>query len=819
MSKTEASHSSCHADEAETSPEDSRATGCCHEHGSGAHAAASVELRDPVCGMKVADTSAHQAEHAGRIYYFCRAGCRERFLEDPERFLEAQPGAEAAGSTSLSEEQLAGVAEWICPMDPEVHSPVPGSCPICGMALEPRFASVELGAVDQAPDPELVDMTRRFVASAVFAAPLLLVSMGDMLVGGRLAELLGGLRGRAALEFLLATPVCVWSAWPFYVRCVASLRSLHLNMFTLIGIGVAVSYGYSVVALAMPGVFPEGFRGPGGEVAVYFEAAGVIVTLILLGQVLELRARARTGAAIRELLKLAPRIARRVGDDGKVSEIPLDQVRKGDRLRVLPGDQIPVDGIVVEGESRVDESMLTGEPVPVAKQAGASVVCATQNQTGSLLIRAERVGSETLLARIVALVADAQRTRAPIQRVADSVAGVFVPAVFASALLAFLCWSAFGPEPRLAYALVSAVTVLIIACPCALGLATPMSIMVATGRGAGLGVLFRNAEALERLGEVDTLVFDKTGTLTAGSPELVHVAAVGASSEAELLRLAAALEQQSEHPLARAVLRGAEARGVEPPEVEGFEAETGKGVRGQVEGRRVCVGSPGWMRELGIDLSAVESDLGEQRRRGQTLFFVAADDRLLGVLGVADPIKPTTPDALRALRSEGLHLVMLTGDNRATAEAVAEQLEIDEVIAEVLPDQKAEAIRSLQQQGRVVAMAGDGINDAPALARADVGIAMGTGTDIAMESAGVTLVKGDLRAIVRARKLSTRTLANIRQNLFFAFAYNAAGVPVAAGLLYPVAGILLNPMFAAAAMSASSISVISNALRLRRVEL
>jgi len=780
--------------------------------------ASNQPLRDPVCGMTVRAESPHRLEHAGTEYLFCCAGCREKFAADPVRYLEpSEPSAcHHTESSAAAEPVPEGVTDWICPMCPEVHSPVPGACPSCGMALEPVIDPLSMAAdALPKPDPELIDMRRRFVVSALFSFPLLCVSMGDMLLGDPLAAA-WGLRGRALLEFLLATPVCTWAAWPFFVRCALSLRTGKLNMFTLIGLGVSVAYGYSVIALLVPSWFPDGFRSRDGAVAVYFEAAATIVTLILLGQVLELRARARTGQAIRELLKLAPRTARRISPDGSEEDVPLEVIRVGDRLRVRPGEQIPVDGSVLEGESYVDESMLTGEPVPVAKSSGARVVCATQNQTGALVIQAEKVGAETLLARIVGLVADAQRTRAPIQKVADSVAGVFVPGVVLAAVLAFAAWAWLGPEPRLAYGLVNAVGVLIIACPCALGLATPMSIMVATGRGAGLGVLFRNAEAIELLGKVDTLVVDKTGTLTAGRPELVHVEAASGIEESELLRIAGSLERASEHPLATAIVAGAEHRGVSLAAVERFESHTGQGVSGVLDDAPVLVGSARLIDERRIEIESWRKTADLLRGRGQTVVFVARERRVIGLLGIADPIKPTTPEAVQALRDEGLRLVMLTGDSERTARAVAEQLGIDEVVSEVMPDQKSAVIEQLQAKGLRVAMAGDGINDAPALARADVGIAMGTGTDIAIESAGVTLVKGDLRAIIRARRLSVSTMRNIRQNLFFAFAYNSAGVPIAAGFLYPLWGILLNPMFAAAAMSASSISVISNALRLRR---
>jgi Cu+-exporting ATPase len=699
-------------------------------------------------------------------------------------------------------------------MHPEIQQRGPGSCPKCGMALEPLVPA----AGDAAEDPELRDMTRRFRFAAALALPLLALAMGDMLPGHPVSSLLSP-RVRVLLELALATPVCVWAAWPFYVRAIASLRQRSLNMFTLIGLGVGVAYGYSAVAALLPELFPPAFRHASGEVAVYFEAGAVITALILLGQVLELRARGRTGAALRALLDLAPRSARRLAEDDDEVDVSLDEIRVGDRLRVRPGEKVPVDGSVLEGRSFVDESMVSGEPIPVEKQPGDRVVGATLNGAGSFVMRAERVGAETLLARIVAMVAEAQRSRAPIQRTADLVARWFVPLVMLVAALTFAFWAAFGPEPRLAYGLVNAVAVLIIACPCALGLATPMSIMVAMGRGASQGVLFRSAEAIELLRRVDTLVVDKTGTLTEGRPVLVGIDPAEGFDEAELLRLAASLERGSEHPLAAAVVKGARARGSSLAEPEGFESLTGRGVRGRVDGRGVAVGTGALLEELGVDQGPLAVRAEELRARGQTVFFVAVDGCAAGLLAVADPIKASTPEAIDALRAEGLRIVMLTGDSRATAMAVASVLGIDDVISEVLPDQKAHAIERLEAEGRNVAMAGDGINDAPALAKARVGIAMGTGTDVAMESAGVTLVQGDLRGIVRARRLSRRTMANIHQNLFFAFAYNAAGVPIAAGLLYPVFGMLLSPMLAAAAMSASSLSVVANALRLRHAPL
>ncbi|HET8624267.1 MAG TPA: copper-translocating P-type ATPase [Gemmatimonadales bacterium] len=701
--------------------------------------------------------------------------------------------------------------EWVCPMHPEIVRDRPGICPICGMALEPRAAAVE----DE--NPELRDMSRRFWFAAALTLPLVLIAMSDLLPGEPVSRLIS-MRSRTLIELALATPVCIWAAWPFYVRAVLSVKHRSLNMFTLIGLGVFVAYVYSLVAALLPGIFPSSFRDKAGEVAVYFEAAGVIVTLILLGQVLELRARSQTSAAIRKLLGLAPKSARRLRHDGGEEDVPLEVVRAGDRLRVRPGERVPVDGVVLEGTSSVDESMVTGEPIPVEKQPGDKVVGATVNGTGSLVMRAEKVGAETLLSRIVAMVAEAQRSRAPIQKLADVVSGYFVPIVVVIAGITFVVWSLIGPEPRMAHALINAVAVLIIACPCALGLATPMSIMVATGRGATMGVLFRNAEAIEVLRKVDTLVVDKTGTLTEGKPRLVTVLPSELLDDAALLRLAASLERGSEHPLAAAIVTGAEGRNVQLVQVEGFESITGKGVRGTVERRGVALGNRALMADLGIELGQWAEKAEALRLEGQTAMFVAVDGRIAGIVGVADPIKESTPEAIRALHRERIRVVMLTGDSRTTAQAVARQLDIDEVIAEVLPDQKVDVVKRLQSAGRFVAMAGDGINDAPALAQAHVGIAMGTGADVAMESAPVTLVRGDLRGIVRARRLSRRTMRNIKQNLFFAFAYNAAGVPIAAGVLYPWFGLLLSPIIAAAAMSFSSVSVVGNALRLRRAD-
>ena len=704
--------------------------------------------------------------------------------------------------------------EYVCPMHPEIVRDEPGSCPICGMALEPRTATLE-----EERNPELEEMTRRFRVSSVLTLPVLVIAMSMYVPGGNPLlrwfdpELVGW------AELLLATPVILWGGWPFFVRGWRSVVTWNLNMFTLIALGVGVAYVYSVIAALFPELFPASFRDASGEVGVYFEAAAVIVTLVLLGQVLELRARSRTGAAIRALLGLAPKTARRIRDDGSEEDVPLDQVQPGDRLRVRPGEKVPVDGVVVEGRSALDEAMITGEPIPVEKTVGDKVIGATINGTGSLVMEAERVSAETLLAQIVRMVAEAQRSRAPIQKLADVVAGYFVPAVVGVAVITFVVWGIWGPEPAMAYALINAVAVLIIACPCALGLATPMSIMVATGKGATLGVLFKNAEAIELLRKVDTLVVDKTGTLTEGKPKLVSVEPSAGWEEGDLLRFAASIERGSEHPLAAAIVKGAEARGIALERTESFESVTGKGVQGSVAGRRVALGNLRLMHDLGVEVDDLVQRAEDLRAEGETVMFVAVDGQAAGLVGVADPIKETTPQAIKLLHEEGVRITMLTGDSRTTAAAVARRLGIDDVVAEVLPDQKVDAVKRLQAEGRVVAMAGDGINDAPALAQAHVGVAMGTGTDVAMESAGVTLVRGDLRGIVRARQLSWATMRNIRQNLFFASIYNALGVPIAAGVLYPALGVLLSPIFAAAAMSFSSVSVIGNALRLRRARL
>jgi Cu+-exporting ATPase len=783
-------------------------------------ASAPAPVKDPVCGMTVTPGKAKggSATHDGHEYWFCNPKCREKFVADPAKYLNkteapsAHPERSAPQARGVEGPPTGAKQEWTCPMHPEVLRDAPGSCPICGMALEPRTISLEAG-----PDHELIDMTRRLWIAALLSAPLLVLMIVDM-AGVALPAALTG-RSRAFIELALATPVATWAAWPFYVRFVQSVRGLQLNMFTLIGLGVIVAYGFSLVAVLAPQVFPTSFRDHHGSVPIYFEASAVIVTLILLGQVLELRARSQTGSAIRALLGLAATSARRIRADGTDEDVGLDAVLVGDKLRVRPGDKLPVDGEVIEGRSAVDEAMVTGEPIPVEKGPGDRVIGATINGTGTLVIRADKVGSETLLARIVAMVSDAQRSRAPIQKLADRVSGWFVPIVILIAIATFVVWSLVGPQPRMAHGIVNAVAVLIIACPCALGLATPISIMVAMGRAASIGILFKDAEAIEVLRDVDTLVVDKTGTLTEGKPMLVSVVAATDTDEGELVRLAASLERASEHPLAAAVIAGAAKRGAPLAEVTGFESVTGKGVRGTVDGHPVALGNRAMMEVAAVDVAALADRAEALRGDGQTVMFVAVDGRLAGLLGVADPIKPTTAEALAVLKAEGLRIVMLTGDSQTTARAVAATLGLDDVIAEVLPDAKRAEVKRLQASGRKVAMAGDGINDAPALAQADVGIAMGTGTDIAMETASVTLVKGDLRGIARARRLSRQTVANIKQNLFFAFIYNTAGVPIAAGVLYPVFGLLLSPMIAAAAMSLSSVSVITNALRLRKTVL
>ncbi len=761
---------------------------------------------DPVCGMSVDATSPHTHEHDGATLAFCSANCLAKFVADPSAYLG---GAPPDVVTAPRDTPHPGT-QYTCPMHPEIVQDGPGACPKCGMALDPMGVPLE----DEGEDAEFIDMRRRFVFSAAFTVPLFVIAMGDMLPGSPFSRLLSP-DARVWAELLLATPVCTWAAAPFYTRAIASVRNRSLNMFTLIGLGVSVAYAYSVLAAVAPGIFPESLRAS-GHVEIYFEAAGVIVTLVLLGQVLELRARSQTGAAIKKLLGLAAKTARRINDDGSEEDVPLEEILVGDLLRVRPGEKVPVDGSVVDGTTAIDEAMITGEPIPVEKGPGDELIGATINGTGGVTMRAERVGSETLLSRIVHMVAEAQRSRAPIQKLVDQVAQYFVPAVIVSAILTMVVWALVGPEPRLAHALVSGVAVLIIACPCALGLATPMSIMVSTGRGARAGVLFKNAEAIEVVRKVDTLIVDKTGTLTEGRPRLVSVISTDADGEDAMLALAGALERGSEHPLATAIVSGAEDRGLRFGSADDFESVTGKGVVGRVGGRTVALGNAALMVDLDADITAHAAEIEALQREGQTVMMVAVEGRLAGLLGVTDPIKDSTPRAIEELRAEGLRIVMLTGDNATTAGVVAAQLGIADVVAGVLPDQKAEVVKQYQAQGSVVAMAGDGINDAPALAQADVGIAMGTGTDVAMESAGVTLVKGNLRGILTARKLSRVTMANIRQNLFFAFIYNGLGIPVAAGVFYPLFGVLLSPMIAAGAMSLSSVSVILNSLRIRR---
>jgi Cu+-exporting ATPase len=768
-----------------------------------AMASATQPAKDPVCGMTVdPQTAKHRAEHAGRTWYFCSAGCRAKFESDPAKYLEPAP--------ATAEPAPAG-AIYTCPMHPEIRQVGPGSCPICGMALEPEVATAETG-----PNPELVDMMRRFWIGLALALPVVVLEMGAHLVGAH-AWVDPSVSNLVQVAF--ATPVVLWAGWPFFARGARSLVTRNLNMFTLIALGTGVAYAYSLVAAFAPGIFPPAFRGHDGAVAVYFEAAAVITVLVLLGQVLELRARERTSGAIRALLGLTPTAARRLTATGDDEEIPLATVAAGDRLRVRPGDKIPVDGAIVDGRSTIDESMVTGESMPVTRQAGDRVIGGTLNQSGAFVMRADKVGRDTVLARIVDMVATAQRSRAPIQRLADQVAGWFVPAVIAVALIAFAAWAMFGPEPRLGYAMVAAVTVLIIACPCALGLATPMSIMVGVGRGARAGVLVKNAEALERMEKVTTLVVDKTGTLTEGKPRVVAIVPAGGLTENELLRLAASVERASEHPLARAIVAAAAERSLALATASEFDAPSGKGATAVVDGRRLALGNARWLAELGIATDAMAEQAEQLRQDGATVIFAAIDRAAAGLIAIADPVKPTTPDALAALRRQGIRVVMLTGDNRTTASAVARRLAIDEVEAEVLPEGKSAVVERLRRGGTIVAMAGDGTNDAPALAAADVGIAMSTGTDVAMESAGITLLKGDLTGIVRARALSRAVMGNIRQNLFLAFVYNAVGVPIAAGLLYPVFGILLSPVIAAAAMALSSVSVVGNALRLAATRL
>ena len=760
-----------------------------------------AKVKDPVCGMRVDPaTTPHKTIHDGTTYYFCGAGCRTKFIADPARYLTPapiQPNPLPAPKGTL----------YTCPMHPEIRQIGPGACPICGMALEPEQASAEA-----APNPELIDMTQRFWLGLALTLPVLALQMGGHVTG------LHALLGKSLsywIQFALATPVVLWAGWPFFVRGWRSIIKRKLNMFTLIAIGTGVAWLYSLVAILAPSAFPAAFRAPDGTVAVYFEAAAVITVLVLLGQVLELRARERTGGAIRALLGFAPKTARRLGAGDSEAEIALEEIAVGDRLRIRPGEKVPVDGSVIEGRSALDESMVTGESMPITKSVGDNLIGGTINQSGALIMRAEKIGRDTMLARIVQMVAEAQRSRAPIQRLADLVASWFVPAVVAIALLAFIIWSIWGPSPSLAYGLVTAVAVLIIACPCALGLATPMSIMVGVGRGALIGVLIKNAESLERLEKVDTLVIDKTGTLTAGKPVVTTIVPAPGFDETELLRLAASLERASEHPLARAIVAAAAARGLALSTVTAFNSPSGKGATGLVEGRTIRLGNAAFLTEHNIDTAAMAEPADALRADGATAIFAGIDERLAGIFAIADPIKEKTPAAISALARAGLRIVMLTGDNVRTAQAVARRLGITEIEAEVLPDQKSAVVVRLKRAGRVVAMAGDGVNDAPALAAADVGIAMGSGTDVAIESAGITLLKGDLTGIVRARRLSQATMRNIRQNLFFAFIYNAAGIPIAAGVLYPFFGITLSPIIAAAAMALSSVSVVGNALRLR----
>jgi P-type Cu+ transporter len=772
-------------------------------HGHHHHADAARTARDPVCGMSVnPETSKHRFAHNGTTYHFCCNGCRTKFEADPQKYLDkskAETAPVPAGTI------------YTCPMHPEIRQVGPGSCPICGMALEPDVVSL-----DDAPNPELADMTRRFWIGGILSVPPVVLEMGGHLVGGH------GLIDPTWsnwIQLVFATPVVLWAGWPFFVRGWQSLVTRNLNMFTLIAMGTAVAYVYSLIGTIVPQAFPATFRGHGGAVAVYFEAAAVITVLVLLGQVLELRAREATSGAIKALLKLAPKTARRIGDDGADHEVEIDTLKAGDSLRVRPGEKVPVDGTVLEGRSALDESLVTGESMPVTKETGARVIAGTLNQSGSFVMRADKVGRETLLSQIVQMVADAQRSRAPIQRLADQVAGWFVPMVIAAAIVAFAVWAIYGPEPRMAFGLVAAVSVLIIACPCALGLATPMSIMVGVGRGAQAGVLIKNAEALERMEKIDTLVIDKTGTLTEGKPSVTAIVAAPGFQENDILQLAAGVERASEHPLADAILRAAKQRGIEPGAVEGFDSPTGKGATGKVDGKSIVLGNANYLSSIGIDTGSLAAEAEKLRGDGATVINMAVDGKLAGLFAIADPVKASTPEALKALTAEGIKVIMLTGDNRTTADAIARKLGVSEVEAEVLPDQKGAVVAKLRKAGRIVAMAGDGVNDAPALAAADVGIAMGTGTDVAMESAGVTLLKGDLTGIVRARKLSQATMANIRQNLFFAFIYNAAGIPIAAGILYPAFGVLLSPIISAAAMALSSVSVVGNALRLRATRL
>jgi Cu+-exporting ATPase len=780
------------------------AKSCCGGHGRRHHDRAQDRpgVRDPVCGMTVDPaTSSHRFDQQGESLHFCSAGCSSKFAADPAKYLDKQgPRSEVPAGTI-----------YTCPMHPKVRQVGPGSCPICGMALEPEVASL-----DAPPNPELADMTRRFWIAAVLSLPPVVLEMGGHLVGGHrlIDQTLSNW-----IQLVFATPVVLWAGWPFFVRGWQSLKTRNLNMFTLIAMGTGVAYIYSLIGTIAPQVFPAAFRGHGGALAVYFEAAAVITVLVLLGQVLELRARAATSGAIKALLALAPKTARRLDANGADHEVEIDHLKVGDRLRVRPGEKVPVDGIVLEGRSSLDESLVTGESMPVSKDAGGKVIAGTLNQSGSFVMRADKVGRDTLLSQIVQMVADAQRSRAPIQRLADRVASWFVPTVIAVAIAAFTAWTWFGPEPRLAFGLVAAVSVLIIACPCALGLATPMSIMVGVGRGAQAGVLIKNAEALERMERIDTLVVDKTGTLTEGKPKVVSIVPAKGFDENKILHLAASVERASEHPLADAIVRSANERKLDLGNVDEFDSPTGKGATGKVDGKSIALGNSKFLASIGIDVQSLEAESERLRGDGATVINIAINGKLAGLFAIADPVKPSTPEALKSLAADGIKVIMLTGDNWTTANAVARKLGISNVEAEVLPDQKSAVVAKLHKAGRIVAMAGDGVNDAPALAAAEVGIAMGTGTDVAMESAGITLLKGDLTGIVRARKLSQATMANIRQNLFFAFIYNAAGIPIAAGILYPTFGILLSPIFAAAAMALSSVSVVGNALRLRTTRL
>src|SRR3954453_4589850 len=776
------------------------AASCCGAHGDHAHDhGAAAKVRDPVCGMTVDPaTSKHRFDHDGETFHFCSAGCRAKFAEDPAKYL--------AKDKTPEPEMPAGTI-YTCPMHPQIRQAGPGSCPICGMALEPEVASLETG-----PNPELADMTRRFWIGGALALPAVVLEMGGHLAGPHnwIDATLSNW-----IQLVFATPVVLWAGWPFFVRGWQSLLTRNLNMFTLIAMGTGVAYVYSLIGTIAPQIFPATFRGHEGAVAVYFEAAAVITVLVLLGQVLELRARDATSGAIKALLQLAPKTARRIDTAGGEHEVEIDALHAGDRLRVRPGEKVPVDGVILEGRSSLDESLVTGESMPVTKETDAKVIAGTLNQSGSFIMRADKVGRDTLLSQIVQMVADAQRSRAPIQRLADQVAGWFVPAVIAVAVAAFAAWAWFGPEPRLAFGLVAAVSVLIIACPCALGLANPMSIMVGVGRGAQAGVLIKNAEALERMEKIDTLVVDKTGTLTAGKPKLIEIVTAAGFEESEILRYAASVERASEHPLAEAIVQGANEQNLKLSEAEDFNSPTGKGVSGKVDGQTILLGNAGFLSSAGIETDALAQAAERLRADGATVINIAIGTKLAGLFAIADPIKPSTPGALRALAADGIKVIMLTGDNRTTANAVARKLGLTDVEAEVLPEQKGHVVAKLQKAGLLVAMAGDGVNDAPALAAAEVGIAMGTGTDVAIESAGITLLAGDLTGIVRARRLSQATMSNIRQNLFFAFIYNAAGIPIAAGVLYPSFGVLLSPIVAAAAMALSSVSVVANALRLR----